>query len=422
MAEFRSGTGRLFCVSPARRIPFAAARHTAIPLSATAMLPETSSELPFLYTLNRVTMGTALSGIIFSTLLLSAYAYLACKRVSRRYLDRVSFRLLVYAVISILIFSILYFPVVRNRKQACALVSVFSLACVMFSACMFFSMALNLQLVLVYGVNGFTMEKYYIMGSFLLCAACFIPLYAARHVGYVDSAGICWPRGSNTPHQPPWIFATQSVWLLLMSLGEVISFLTILIYMLRQEFRFRSEMSVFTAPVSLRQAPIVKYRSTIMRIGLYPLLSCVLSITASILDLFAIAGRDVVTQAARRLPILVYTIRPLLYLPLAATDPGFLQAIRALRSTPPERAPKNRPASTLSQASVSTTSSFHTKNYPKRFSETNRALVHIETGGVNGAEDRLQVLCVDNVHPLAENGGQLEIHVAEEDESIVGQL
>ena len=72
----------------------------------------------------------------------------------------------------------------------------------MFAGVMFFSMALNLQythtfcpgfcscfnytqlrLVLVYGVNGNKMEKFYIFGAVLLCAACSIPTWAANEFG-----------------------------------------------------------------------------------------------------------------------------------------------------------------------------------------------------------------------------------------------
>jgi hypothetical protein len=74
----------------------------------------------------------------------------------------------------------------------------------MFAGVMFFSMALNLQyvtdsfdgpiansrgnhnrLVLVHGVNGQQMEKYYILGAVLLTLACNVPPYAAGALGFV---------------------------------------------------------------------------------------------------------------------------------------------------------------------------------------------------------------------------------------------
>ncbi|KAJ7147913.1 hypothetical protein C8R43DRAFT_525378 [Mycena crocata] len=384
--------------------------------------------------LRELVSGPILASVILSALLLSTFAYLACRRVSRRHLNRVSFRLLVYALISNLISSILSSPFVRQnytqqKQNACAVVSVFSLFSILFSACMFFSMALNIPLVIIYRVDGKMMEKYYLIGSFLLCTASHVSLYVARRVGWVDPrTRVCWARGPNSPAQIPWIIGTQTFWLLVMSLGEVISVATILGYMLRQELRFRefkSEMSAFNSsmepPVILRQPPIVKYRSTIIRIGLYPILSCCLSIMACVYDALTIHNPKLPNLIQSRHFLVLYTLRPIMYLLLAATDPGFLLAIRALRSAPAE-ASKRRPASTLSQASTSTTRSSQAKKYPKRFSQANRALVHVELEGANRAEERPQVPDGRGDEDKSEGEGELEIHVAEEDESIVGQL
>ncbi|KAJ7147882.1 hypothetical protein C8R43DRAFT_1129440 [Mycena crocata] len=230
--------------------------------------------------LRELVSGPILASVILSMLLLSTFAYLACRRVSRRHLNRVRFRLLVYALISNLISFITSSPFVRQnytqqKQHACAVVSVFSLFSILFSACMFFSMALNIPLVIIYRVDGKMMEKYYLIGSFLLCTASHVPLYVAQRVGWVDPrTRVCWARGPNSPAQIPWTIGTQTFWLLVMSLGEFISVATILGYMLRQELRFRefkSEMTAFNSsmepPVILRQPPIVKYRSTIIRIG-----------------------------------------------------------------------------------------------------------------------------------------------------------
>lgn len=117
-----------------------------------------------------------------------------------------------------------------------------------------------------------------------------------------------------------------------MSTGELASFITVLCFMVRQEVcraevkcfpqspdpsqirfrRLKREIYVMSgssdSPV-LRQAPIVKYRSTILRIGeraglinvrllkmnsllsrlgLYPLLSCFWSVTGSVLEVYII--------------------------------------------------------------------------------------------------------------------------------------
>jgi hypothetical protein len=48
----------------------------------------------------RVVLGLIIPGLVLTTALLALYAYTAWKVVSRRYLDRVSFRLLTYALVA----------------------------------------------------------------------------------------------------------------------------------------------------------------------------------------------------------------------------------------------------------------------------------------------------------------------------------
>ncbi|KAJ7138152.1 hypothetical protein C8R44DRAFT_766942 [Mycena epipterygia] len=389
-------------------------------------------------------LGLALPGIILVTLLLSSFAYLACRHASRRHLDRVSFRLLVLALIANLLFGILF--VVREfHPAACGPVSFLSVFSTLFVPCMFFSMALNLQLVLVYGINGKMMEKYYIIGSSLLSLTCSITPYATGQLGWTDSVGNCWLwKFTSTSVTLHWYIGTQALWILLMSTGELTAFITISCFMLRQQLRFRKlkgEIGTSSASADtpvLVAAPIVKYRNTILRIGLYPVLSCFWSITSSVIDVYITTHNEKHSQVYFTViftSLILYGLRPVLYVLLAVTDPGVLRAVRALRPSPPE---ESRLASIKSMRS---TLVFHTRpgsprpqsppQSPRRFSEAHKALVRVELGAqstINTAKtweaQSMEVQELQFVHPQDREAGtsnEADIRIVEDD-SILSQF
>jgi hypothetical protein len=87
--------------------------------------------------------------------------------------------------------------------------------------------------VIVHGVNGNMLEKYYYIGSVVFVAICNITPYAAGQYGYYN--GACWFNNPDPEVQFRWLVGSQSVWTLLMSTGEVVSFSVILGYMLRYQ-------------------------------------------------------------------------------------------------------------------------------------------------------------------------------------------
>ncbi|KAJ7352092.1 hypothetical protein DFH08DRAFT_857929 [Mycena albidolilacea] len=281
-------------------------------------------------------MGLAVPSITFIVLILAAYAWTAWNPVSRPYLNRVSFRLLVYALIANLAYSAGMISGLHLKAgAACNGSTFFTNSCLMFAGVMFFCMALNLQLVVVYRVNGQKMERYYIGGAILLTLACNVPPYAAGALGFWELNQTCWFNSPDPTVQLRWFFGTQGFWMFLMAAGEVLSFLTVVGFM---AFRHRVTASVMSDASTLSQPPmpippIVLYRKMILRVGLYPLFSCFLNITGAILDLHTVLD-PAFTEVNWRLGIvdlLVYDLRPLMYATLAATDPSFLSALRALR-------------------------------------------------------------------------------------------
>ncbi|KAJ7267038.1 hypothetical protein B0H12DRAFT_1099286, partial [Mycena haematopus] len=297
-------------------------------------------------------MALAIPAIVFILLILGAYAWAAWNPVSRPYLNRVSFRLLVYALIAKClpnydsfhsrntdwcICSLAYAAgMISGTKlkagSACNGSTFFYDSCLMFAGVMFFCMALNLQLVLVHGVNGTRMEKWYILGAIFLTLSCNIPPYAAGALGYWELNETCWYNSPDPKVQLAWFVGTQAFWMLLMSTCEVIIFLSIVF-----SPRVRAVISgaVLASPALAPNVnpPVVLNRKMILRIGLYPLFSCFLNITGAVLDLHTVLD-TAYTEVNWRLGIvdlLIYDLRPLMYATLAATDPSFLRAWRALR-------------------------------------------------------------------------------------------
>ncbi|KAJ7926225.1 hypothetical protein B0H13DRAFT_2313795 [Mycena leptocephala] len=104
--------------------------------------------------------------------------------------------------VAFVIFGSVMFPPMKGPSPACTLISFLYAAGPMFSASLFCCMAVNLQLVLIHGVNGNKMEKYYLLAAAFLCAACNIPPLVSGVFGWYAPAAKCWltppyPRCSN---------------------------------------------------------------------------------------------------------------------------------------------------------------------------------------------------------------------------------
>ncbi|KAJ7244837.1 hypothetical protein C8J57DRAFT_1242502 [Mycena rebaudengoi] len=291
--------------------------------------------------------GILIPGIVLSAMVLMAFAYTASQRRSRPHLHRVSFRLLVYALVSNFILSVTLIPMENlmtgpPSSAGCTFAAFASNASLLFSACMYFCMALNLQLVLIHGVNGLMMEKYYVIGSSLLVGVCTIsPLAAGQFKGLYND--LCDDLRFR------WLVGTQSFWIFLMASSELVCFVILMSYMLRRQMSVKRILQCAAESA----APILQFRGIILRIALYPFLSCVLNFSGSTLDLY-LAMHLENTELNFQLNVLdqcIFNARPFLYAVLAATDPSFIRAIGALRNLHPSA------GSDGSQQSSSTTES-----------------------------------------------------------------
>ncbi|KAJ6504962.1 hypothetical protein C8R45DRAFT_1090727 [Mycena sanguinolenta] len=84
--------------------------------------------------------------------------------------------------------------------------------------------------------------------------------------------------------QPSEVCA-QIVWILLASFGEVISFTIILGYLV--VYRLVPEDTPTSYPSTSSHRPgstILRFRNIILRIGLYPLVSCILNISTAVIE------------------------------------------------------------------------------------------------------------------------------------------
>ncbi|KAJ7618049.1 hypothetical protein FB45DRAFT_1063559 [Roridomyces roridus] len=286
----------------------------------------------------KVILGITISGLALSVGVLVTCGYLVFFRPARAHLDRVSFRLLVYALVSHVIFEILGHiePLYVFPGWQCSLLAFLLNFNLLFSASIFFCVGLNLMLVLVYNFNGRMMEKYYIMGSLVLSGACLGSAYAAGRLGPDTRNHLCWYNNENENEMLRWAIGTELVWMLLLSAAELGVFLIIVAFLL--PFILDSGGTVARHSTdsesqtrSNTRLTIVRLRGIIVRIGIYPLISCVMNVIGSVLTVWQL--KEQADPDPSGPPVLfglaVYSMRPLVYSMIAATDPSFVRAIRA---------------------------------------------------------------------------------------------
>ncbi|KIJ43540.1 hypothetical protein M422DRAFT_779753 [Sphaerobolus stellatus SS14] len=301
-------------------------------------------------------LASTIPGTCISFIVLVAYAVVCYFKESRKRLDRVSFRLLVYTLVFNILFGIAYAATPTAPGPLCnfgAFVVNFTLS---FSTFFVTCIAINLQLVLVHGVNGRKMEKYYIIGTVILSIVLNVPTFALHQFGWDEESATCWYKNPDPNLRLRWIIGTQSFWISLSATIETICSCVILAWLYRfqritklmvaaasgrasrspQEKWDSSEKVVTEQSVSRPGSLISKdrrYRNIILRIALYPIVSLIVNFSTVALDLnTTIAGLN--TQMDFRLLVLdlfFYGLRPLGYGILAATDPSFINAVRELR-------------------------------------------------------------------------------------------
>ncbi|KAJ6537732.1 hypothetical protein B0H19DRAFT_1240460 [Mycena capillaripes] len=252
-------------------------------------------------------LGLGIPGTSLTFLVLCAYGFAAWHPSSKPHLNRVSFRLLVYALVA--------------------------------------------KLTLVHMINGQKMEEYYIFGTIILCNACNVTPYALRQLGDADGMLPMKRAGSkNRPESRATVAHRDSAFLdaahvdwrnygFLVIVGYVISYEPI-----TRNYRPQSEdnMEGYQGSSTPSDSPISIYRNIILRIGthtkwalaaniqqviptgLYPLVSLLMNFSSCVLDLY-LAQNPILTELNWRLGLAdlsIFSVRPLRD-GSHPTEPGF---------------------------------------------------------------------------------------------------
>ncbi|THU85529.1 hypothetical protein K435DRAFT_869151 [Dendrothele bispora CBS 962.96] len=134
---------------------------------------------------------------------------------------------------------------------------------------------------------------------------------------------------------------SQLLWLLFTALGETIASLVVFIYIIKHQLRIRKILSFnsavqsqnglsFKIPVQdWRDRYINKCKAILIRIAMYPIVSCIISVAwvidASIKSPNSMSGYQFMMASQ-----LLYCGRPIVYALLSASDPSLLSAIKSL--------------------------------------------------------------------------------------------
>ncbi|KAJ7821335.1 hypothetical protein B0H14DRAFT_2831654 [Mycena olivaceomarginata] len=277
----------------------------------------------------RVILGLIIPGLGLNTALLALFGYATWNVVSRRHLNRVSFRLLTYALVAHLVFGVLF--VISNfagyQDWRCSLVAFLTGSSLMFSSCIFFCIGLNVPLVVVCKINGQAMEKYYVAGTTLISLICMGIPYASGNLGALCS---CYFNNADLAARSRGLLGTQISWII-MAVGELGAFLIIVGYLVMHELHLLWRPA-HTYSSEGAGSTILKFRNIILRIGLYPLTSCLLIITTVGIGLYESREQKMEGFKMTKLVSIANSAgRPLIYSLLAATDPSFIRALQALR-------------------------------------------------------------------------------------------
>ncbi|ESK82468.1 hypothetical protein Moror_8552 [Moniliophthora roreri MCA 2997] len=281
-----------------------------------------------------VVFGVVVTNVTCSAVLI-LIAIVLIHPASRSLADRVSFRITTYAMVASMGQCAAGVALFKVPKSQCAFPMWLSMFTWTLSAFLFFCIALNLQLVLVHGVNGQQMEKYYVGVSLLLAITLSVPPFAADQYGWDPLFDICWYRSSDISERLKWQIFSEYSRSILCVVCELVSFSVVIWYLFRRRIFLRARrqsQSNSHDTVSVRHDLLTK---VVLRTALYPVVSLVVNImTMSVSILANSSGSDAKTDYLMLLvgPI-IWIIRIAVYSLLAVTDPSLLRGLRAIRES-----------------------------------------------------------------------------------------
>ncbi|KIY65742.1 hypothetical protein CYLTODRAFT_356337 [Cylindrobasidium torrendii FP15055 ss-10] len=290
---------------------------------------------------NNLWAYSSFAGAMCCAVALCVIGMLYVHSASRHELDRVSFRLMTWSLVSNTIFGITSgcvgfmtepawgcrFAVWIKSIQLTLHISTFLLFCI----------ALNLHLVILHNVRGENLEKWYYIGSVLLALVLTIPPLVAKQYGWDDVVGTCWyANRGDVSERIRWQVATQLFWSMACALGELVVFVSVFTHMLRHHVRpfslrlhRRSSLTMATAVARQRSSQhyTITHRGVIIRIALYPIASFILNSIIIACDLQSTVSSSLphratkATYGVRLLNDFCYGGRGIVYAILGITDP-----------------------------------------------------------------------------------------------------
>jgi len=300
---------------------------------------------------NQLWAVTAMVGAALCGVVLIGIGIIAMNPVSRPHLDRVSFRILVFTLAANTVFGVTNAigGKFTGPTWTCGLDIWLLQLTLELSSFLLFSIALNLQLVVVHRINGQRMEKWYIWGSLILALALTVPPYALKQYGWDPLVEDCWYSNDDPKQRLGWQIGTQLFWSLLAVAGEIFCTSTVLVFMFRHQLRKKQIMAGGTgfrmgtgSATRSRSGSVVavnnqvtyanKYRGIILRIVAYPVASALFNLISVVCVIHATQNDGVHTWVDYRILLLsdfVYGGRSILYALLAATDPALVRAAKA---------------------------------------------------------------------------------------------
>ena len=106
--------------------------------------------------------------------------------------------------------------------------------------------------MVVHHVDGQRMEKYYLIGTFLLSMGINIPPLALHQFGWDEGSSTCWYKNSNPTSRLNWIIGTQSFWIALAATIETICSCVILVFMYLCQVRHKVSLRSVVTYITLR--------------------------------------------------------------------------------------------------------------------------------------------------------------------------
>ncbi|KAF9266742.1 hypothetical protein L218DRAFT_747261 [Marasmius fiardii PR-910] len=258
--------------------------------------------------------------------------------------DRVSFRIMVYALCGSFVYGIATLIKYRVKGQtACRFAGSFVVFGLHLSSFLFFCIGLNLQLVMIHKVDGARAEKFYVWGSLSLATVLSVLTYLSEQLQYDPTLSVCSYYDPNPVSGLWWRMGMQYLWSFLVMAGEIVTFSSVIIYMVRvkvfesgpggreatvQRSHALSASHQYRKPLGPKQ-----YRNVVLRIVLYPLSSLVTSGIMTIAATSQSPSQGMTTRSDWIAMIALRTIymyRGTVYASVAAADPAITQGLKVL--------------------------------------------------------------------------------------------